>query len=130
MSSAADSTLNSDPVAAARPLGVDASLHVIACPERSKVGMRVALSKQEALLIGRRVERGGLALEDQRLSRVHARVVWDGRVAAFRVADLESANGTFVDGERTKVASLRAGTLFRTGNTLFVFVEGDPVAEL
>ena len=91
-------------------------LAVIACPEAEQVGVRAPIGGEEAVLIGRKVERGGLRLEDPKLSRVHARVVWDGRVGAFRVGDENSANGTSVDGGRTAVATLEHGSVVRVGD--------------
>ena len=124
-----DSTLEEDCglIDAVEP--VPASLWLIACPERELAGKRYLLNRHESFLIGRRVERGGLALNDPRLSRVHARVAWDGRAASFRVADLDSANGTFVNGERSSIATLEDGTVFRVGDALFVFTSGDELEQ-
>src|SRR5262245_22209000 len=94
---AADSTIQDEPPGGASTPPRAAWLRVIACPDREKLGLRVALTQAEPLLLGRKVERGGLRIEDPKLSRVHARVVWDGRVGAFRVGDENSANGTAVD---------------------------------
>jgi transcriptional regulator of acetoin/glycerol metabolism len=61
----------------------------------------------------------GPVAADRRLSREHAEIAW-GR-GGFRVRDLSSRNGTFVDGVRVEgevvVPSLR---VIRTGETVFV----------
>ena len=67
---------------------------------------------------------GGLVLDDDRMSRQHAKVtVSDGR---WTVHDLHSRNGTFVDGERVagKVSGEMPKTL-RVGRSLFL-----PVADV
>ena len=48
-----------------------------------------------------------LALDDARISREHCEVGHDG--ASWRVRDLESRNGTFVDGVRSRGEALRIG---------------------
>ncbi len=59
------------------------------------------------------------ALADRRMSRRHAEVRFGGD--AVRVIDLESRNGTFVDGERVGQATLDSNThVLRTGNSLFL----------
>lgn len=76
-------------------------------------GGRLALGREGA---------GDLPLPDERLSRQHAEVRRDG--AHWRVEDLGSRNGTFVDGEQ--VVGRRGFTaprLLRLGNTLALFHE-------
>ncbi|HEU4536611.1 MAG TPA: FHA domain-containing protein, partial [Polyangiaceae bacterium] len=56
---------------------------------------------------------------DRRMSRRHARVEFDGR--RFRVADLGSQNGTFVDGEPLPAGAPReAWQVIRLGDSLFL----------
>ncbi len=57
--------------------------------------------------------------DDDRLSRRHAEVAWDG--VRWSVRDLGSRNGTYVDGERVE-GSVRAETVrvVRVGRTLLV----------
>ncbi|HSP81330.1 MAG TPA: sigma 54-interacting transcriptional regulator [Myxococcaceae bacterium] len=66
--------------------------------------------------------RGAAALgevQDPRMSRRHARIDFDGR--SFRVTDLGSQNGTFVDGEPVPAGAPReAQRLIRMGDSLFV----------
>jgi DNA-binding NtrC family response regulator len=125
-----DSTVEESSSGVGRPEARTAWLALIACPEAEKIGMRVALGEDEPVLLGRKVERGGLCLNDPKLSRVHARVVWDGRVGEFRVGDENSVNGTWVGGERITVATLRHGSVLRVGDSVFIFAASDPVAAL
>jgi transcriptional regulator with PAS, ATPase and Fis domain len=65
----------------------------------------------------------GAGLDDERASRRHARVTCErGR---WRVADLGSRNGTFLDGEavREAGADAAAGGLVRIGRTLLLLVD-------
>ena len=64
------------------------------------MGKNFLLLQTEAFLLGRGVDRGGISIGDPRMSRLHARIVWDGRSAMSRLDDADSANGCFVDGER------------------------------
>jgi transcriptional regulator with GAF, ATPase, and Fis domain len=107
----------------------DASLWVIACPETSRIGQRLPIRRDEALLLGRKIDRGGAAFDDERMSRVHARVSWDRRCSGYRVADMGSANGTFVNGKRANEATLENGSVLRAGETLVVFVEQDALSQ-
>lgn len=54
-----------------------------------------------------------VVIEDPTVSNHHARLSWSG--AALIVEDLSSANGTFVDGQRVKVAKTRPGADVRIG---------------
>src|SRR5450755_443764 len=55
--------------------------------------------RSEPLLLGRD-DVLGVTLDDTCLSRRHAEVSFDG--ARFRIRDLDSRNGTFVDGHRLR----------------------------
>src|SRR5262249_48627128 len=55
------------------------------------------------------------------VSRSHARIERDGD--GWRIVDLRSRNGIYVDGARTAEARLRHGTVARIGRSLLVFVE-------
>jgi transcriptional regulator of acetoin/glycerol metabolism len=70
-----------------------------------------------ALELGR-----GAGLDDERASRRHARVFLEG--GRWRVADLESRNGTFLDGSPvTGTTEARAGALVRIGRTLALLAD-------
>ncbi|HVR43480.1 MAG TPA: FHA domain-containing protein [Thermoanaerobaculia bacterium] len=67
-----------------------------------------------------------IVLRDPRVSRHHARVVFEK--GFFVVYDLASANGTFVNGKRIQVAPLVNGVQIRMGNTTGRFSD-DPAAD-
>jgi transcriptional regulator with GAF, ATPase, and Fis domain len=130
MQSDPDTTLHEE---APRPAAARSSvteLVVLAAPDVSKVGARFQLSVEEPLLIGRKVERGGVSIDDPRMSRVHAHIRWDGRSATFRVSDAGSANGVYVDGRRSPGSKLTHATVLRLGSTVFAIVENDPMKAL
>jgi hypothetical protein len=54
-----------------------------------------------------------VVIDDPTVSNHHARLSWSG--AALVVEDLSSANGTYVDGQRVKVAKTRPGADVRIG---------------
>lgn len=78
------------------------------------------LARTEALTIGREAEQG-LKLADARISRAHLRIVWEPRANGFRYADLDSTNGTFVNGSRSKGGVLNDNDVLRIGDTLLLF---------
>src|SRR5439155_5396336 len=75
----------------------------------------------EPVTIGRKLEAGVCLPLDSRMSRSHARVrLLEGRV---EIVDLESHNGTFVDGTRiTETVSRPLPRTPRIGDTVFIFV--------
>jgi hypothetical protein len=58
-------------------------------------------------------------IEDRGLSRIHFEIAWTGDLAAIR--DLESTNGTFVDGIRISEIVLRSGSMITAGRTEMLF---------
>lgn len=69
-----------------------------------------------------RGKQNDVVLSDPRVSREHARIETDGRTPM--IFDLESTNGTFIDGERIRGRSrLRAGDVLTFGNTQLVLEE-------
>ena len=62
-----------------------------------------------------------LQLHDSEVSRFHAELRQDG--AGIKVVDLESSNGTFVNGERTNSAHLSSGDRIQLGKTHIVMKE-------
>ena len=70
----------------------------------------------------------GIAITDPSVSRKHCRLSWhDGR---FRVRDLESRNGTLVNGARIEEEWLKHGDEIAAGDSCFLFLEGEDVAPL
>jgi pSer/pThr/pTyr-binding forkhead associated (FHA) protein len=76
-------------------------------------GASVALF--DGLRIGRHDD-NDVVVADVRASRHHARVVADG--SGFAIEDLQSSNGTFVDGKRVHRARLHAGASVVVGETV------------
>ncbi len=65
------------------------------------------------------LEDNDLVLDDDRVSRHHARIFSDGE--AFLIEDLRSATGTYVDRVRVREAWLRSGCSVRLGGTTLRF---------
>lgn len=77
---------------------------------------------ENGITLGRAKECDGYLL-NKNLSRQHASIQWsDGR--AF-VVDLQSKNGTFVNGARVDRQELKDGDKIALGGAIFTFVEGD-----
>ncbi|MCY3775425.1 MAG: FHA domain-containing protein, partial [Candidatus Aminicenantes bacterium] len=72
---------------------------------------RMELRKKE-LFIGRRSD-SDIVLTDPYVSRRHARLLHQDRV--YRVIDLNSTHGTFVNGNRVRERVLEAGDKIRMG---------------
>ena len=83
--------------------------------------------------LGRRILAGGHTHEvgDERMSRDHAVVTWDQGM--WQIRDLDSRNGTFVNGERISgEVRARGDAILRLGHTLFVLLadgRGHPAPE-
>jgi len=124
-SAASSSTIrDEDPSQAPLP-GGDPRLRVLASPDAKLVGRELELFQAVPFLLGREVDRYGISVADPRMSRLHARVVWDGRNSMSRLGDAGSANGCYVDGQRQKSAVLRHGSVIRLGDTVLAFCEKD-----
>lgn len=93
-----------------------------------RTGARFPLPPRGETLLGR----GGacqIALPDPICSRIHARInAADGR---WVVADHESRNGTYVNGQKVREAALGEGHVIRIGSTELEFHESEepPTAE-
>ncbi|WP_261342513.1 sigma 54-interacting transcriptional regulator [Botrimarina colliarenosi] len=93
-----------------------------------RTGARFPLPPRGETLLGR----GGacqVALPDPICSRVHARIVAEGE--HWVVADRESRNGTYVNGQKVSEAALGDGHVIRIGTTELEFHESEepPTAE-
>ncbi|HMI91898.1 MAG TPA: sigma 54-interacting transcriptional regulator [Polyangiales bacterium] len=76
----------------------------------------------DALVIGRDPESNPcLQLHQTRVSRRHAQVELAADARSWQLEDLQSRNGTFVNGERVERAQLRDGDVIRIGSTLLLF---------
>src|SRR5207244_1031419 len=77
-----------------------------------------AIPLQLGTLVLGRENAGGLALPDDRVSREHVSIQFDG--GKWRIEDLGSRNGTFVDGDRiTGSVSSERVRVVRAGQTIF-----------
>ncbi|MCC6524254.1 MAG: response regulator [Polyangiaceae bacterium] len=84
-------------------------------------GRRFVIDRQA--VVGRAAD-ATVSLGDGEVSRRHARIFLDGQ--SFIVEDLESANGTFVNGARVTRAELAFGDEVRLGsNVAFLFAQED-----
>lgn len=82
------------------------------------------LGGQRTYSIGRR-SRNDLSIRSRNVSRYHCRIEHDGEF--FWLVDNESANGTFVNGEKVQRYMLQDGDLLKVGQCTVVFhlVEDD-----
>jgi pSer/pThr/pTyr-binding forkhead associated (FHA) protein len=106
-------TAPSRPAAAAAPSGTASRLVIVA---GAKEGLELPLGK-EPLTIGRSSE-SGLVIRDDYTSTHHARLMlWDDQ---WVVQDLDSTNGTFLDGDRVSIPTpVPLNTPVRIGTTSF-----------
>ncbi|MBI3722339.1 FHA domain-containing protein [bacterium] len=72
------------------------------------LGEPVALARTQATRIGR-AEDNEIIFPLGQVSRLHAEVRWDEAAAAYLVVDMNSANGTFVNGKSVKRRRLTDG---------------------
>jgi pSer/pThr/pTyr-binding forkhead associated (FHA) protein len=83
-------------------------------------GMTYSLEGEETL-IGRNPNTD-ITLLDEGISREHALVLYDAEADRYTIEDLQSTNGTKVNGKRVRSAELQPGDTLQVGNTLFEFV--------
>jgi len=90
---------------------------------RNPEGRVCATPIQDECVVGRAVPTG-LALADRQLSRPHFRVVC--RPKADVIEDLNSRNGTYVNGARVQTQELLDGDIIEAGQHIFVFFKQAP----
>lgn len=73
----------------------------------------------EAVTLGRNAE-NTIVLNDTAVSGVHTKIVRD-ESGQFTIHDMQSTNGTFLNGRQHGAADLRHGDSIRIGSTTFVF---------
>lgn len=74
--------------------------------------------RKKRITIGRHRE-NDLRIDDALISRQHAQIIQQGRTIYLR--DLNSTNGTFVDGKRVDIAPLEIGTKIKIGSCELTF---------
>ena len=93
---------------------------------RLQIRKGVAAGRDHALgvecVVGRHPS-ADFVLDDQLISRNHFRVRREG--GAWVLEDLESTNGTFVNGQKASRQPLIDGDVIRVGSTELVFVQKD-----
>jgi signal transduction histidine kinase/pSer/pThr/pTyr-binding forkhead associated (FHA) protein len=88
-------------------------------------GRKFELPDHEPQLIGRSSE--ALPLTDNTVSRRHAELTPDDPPGVWWIRDLQSQNGSYVNGVRiSERTRLKPGDQIRTGATLFVFGRAEP----
>lgn len=105
--------------AASDPEQQPISMHTFATVTVSDLLHDVAL-KDDCVVVGRLAE-CGICLEDANVSRNHAAFQFDGM--GWTLVDLDSTNGTFVNGERITRVRLRDGDVIQVGATKLIFHE-------
>jgi HD-GYP domain-containing protein (c-di-GMP phosphodiesterase class II) len=84
-----------------------------------ETGRAIAFSADQALTLGR-LKDCDVPVEDESVSRRHCTL--HARANGCAVADLHSANGTFVNERRVESADLQPGDKLRIGSTVLEFV--------
>jgi len=87
-------------------------------------GMTYDLRAEETL-IGRNPTTD-ITLLDEGISREHALILWDQDSDEFSIEDLQSTNGTKVNGKRVRSATLTDGDEIQIGHTRFQFLRETP----
>ena len=83
-------------------------------------GIRIALGADETL-IGRGAA-GDVTLSDDGVSREHVLLSFDEAVGAWTIEDLQSTNGTRVNGKRVRSSVLQPGDELQIGSTRLTFL--------
>ncbi len=96
------------------PPNIRATLKVISGAEQG----RTFPLNMSTTVIGRG-EQADVRIDDDAMSRRHTEVSY--RNLEFRVRDLDSSNGTFLNGSEVKEYALRNGDKIMAGETLFLF---------
>jgi pSer/pThr/pTyr-binding forkhead associated (FHA) protein len=77
----------------------------------------------EETIIGRNPSTD-ITLLDEGISREHALILWDPDTDEFSIEDLQSTNGTKVNGKRVRSATLAEADEIQVGHTRFRFHHG------
>jgi hypothetical protein len=92
---------------------------VLVVKEHRKPPQVFRLVADEPFSVGRAAKVNTVAIADPTMSAQHFRIAF--KEGAYYVADLETTNGTLVNGERIHVHKLRAGDQIRAGEVDFEF---------
>ena len=95
----------------------------------SQIGRRYLLN-EESLVLGRRAGQADILVEgDPQISGSHACISRDRGALAHRIKDLESLNGTLVNGQPVKESPLQDGDKIVLGQTILKFTYHDAIEE-
>ncbi len=100
-------------------------LHLVYQPSQALqgTGQKYLLDRHE-IYLGRAPEGAqDITLADNRASRQHAQVFYDSSRHVFLLKDLNSRNGTFLNGRRLEEEKLSHGDVLRIGDSLLVYVD-------
>jgi pSer/pThr/pTyr-binding forkhead associated (FHA) protein len=86
-------------------------------------GMEYGLSQEETL-IGRNPTTD-VTLLDENISREHALILFDPEADSYTLEDLQSTNGTKVNGKGIRSHELQPGDEIQIGHTIFRFVRAE-----
>jgi DNA-binding NtrC family response regulator len=75
------------------------------------------------VVLGREPPSGGIAIEDDEVSRQHGALQRVPASNVYRIEDLGSRNGVFLDGRKIESDYLAPGSVIRIGGTLLVYEE-------
>jgi two-component system cell cycle sensor histidine kinase/response regulator CckA len=96
---------------------------VVMCGEQ--VGRRYLI--QERAIIGRTAQ-ASVYIPDPQISRSHAEIVRDG-TGSYLIVDMDSRNGTLVNGLAIKTHHLALGDQIQIGASVLLFTQRDPGVE-
>ncbi len=106
----------------------DYCLQILFSPDGESSGAVIGLP-QRTTNIGRgELGAHSVRIADKKLSRSHASVMWCSTRQGFLLVDLNSRNGTSLNGAATRREVLRPGDIIRAGNTVLRFVTRQQVA--
>lgn len=97
------------------PETIEAVLKVISGKD---AGKSFQITKDKTV-VGR-VKRADISIDDESMSRNHASILF--RNMEFRIKDLDSSNGTLLNGSEVKEYALRNGDKIMMGETMFQFI--------
>ena len=72
------------------------------------------------IIIGRQTD-CGIAIRDLKISKHHARVLKKGPY--YKLEDMGSMNGTFINGSKIRAAILKNGDRVRLGESILIYYE-------
>ena len=79
---------------------------------------------EKELVIGREPGAQGYEIADGESSRSHAAIRFDRRTNGYQLIDLDSRNGTFLNGHRITSCPVKNGDAIRVGRSIFILVRG------